>query len=154
MGRFDPDYLLPHNLARHVLTEGEIGLPKATALAGRLGAIRSDLTVEGHVMDLTKSEMDDRISKRLGEADLILDAAASVPVSRFLNDHPSGATRACVFFNPSGTAVVLALESADRSFDLRSLDAAYYRRILRTPELSELLRASAGAFRMPELVVP
>jgi hypothetical protein len=46
-GRFiwtvvDDDYLLPHNLARHALFSGEVGAPKAFALARTLGGLLNE----------------------------------------------------------------------------------------------------------------
>ena len=75
----------------------------------------------------------------------MIDAAASVPVARFLCDQEGAARRASIFFNPAGTSVVLVMESADRSLDLRMLEAAYYGGILRLPELHDHLAQSADA---------
>ena len=39
----DPDYLLPHNLARHNLVVIDVGMPKALGLAERINALRADV---------------------------------------------------------------------------------------------------------------
>ena len=142
----DPDFLLPHNLARHDLSAADVGLPKAIALANRLRLLRSDLTADAIVADVLKAaELRDAIVGAISSADLVIDAAASVPVGRFLCDQEGAARRTSIFFNPAGTAVVLLMESADRKVDLRALEAAYYGAILQLPELHDHLSQSADA---------
>jgi ThiF family len=81
----DADYLLPHNLARHNLSAMDVGLPKALGLAHRLGHLRTDLAADAIVADvLNLAEHRDAIAGAVRSADLVIDAAASVPVARFL----------------------------------------------------------------------
>lgn len=142
----DPDYLLPHNLARHDLTTNDVGAPKAMALAHRLMQLRSDVRADAIVADALKpGNRAEDISAALQSADLAIDAAASVPVARFLSDHPSGARRVSIFFNPSGTAVVMLMESRDRSTNLRLLEADYYGDVLSAPALEDHLSQSIDA---------
>jgi ThiF family/Prokaryotic homologs of the JAB domain len=140
----DPDYLLPHNLARHDLSAMDVGLPKAIGLAHKLGHLRTDLAADAVVADvLNPAEHQEAIASAIRSADLVIDAAASVPVARFLCDREGAGRRASIFFNPAGTSVVLLIESADRSIDLRMLEAAYYGGIMRWPELHDHLSQSA-----------
>jgi len=142
----DPDYLLPHNLARHDLTVIDVGIPKALALANRIIALRADVRAGAIVADvLNPAERREEIADALASADLMIDAAASVPVARFLSDQPGEARRASVFFNPAGTSAVLLVESRDRTVNLRILEATYYGDILRIPELEDHLSQSAEA---------
>src|SRR5262249_18628862 len=94
---------------------------------------------------LNPAEHRDAIAGVIRSADLVIDAAASVPVARFLCDQEGPARRASIFFNPAGTSVVLLMESADRTIDLRMLEAAYYGDIVRVPELHDHLSQSADA---------
>jgi Prokaryotic homologs of the JAB domain len=138
--------LLPHNLARHDLSAIDVGLPKAIGLAHRLGNLRTDLAADAIVADvLNPAAHRDAIVGAIRSADLVIDAAASVPVARFLCDEEGAARRASIFFNPAGTSAVLLMESADRSIDLRMLEAAYYGDIVRLPELHDHLSQSADA---------
>jgi hypothetical protein len=140
----DSDYLLPHNLARHDLGVSDVGMPKALALANRIRALRTDVHADAIVADmLHPAEHDAAIATAVMSADLIIDAAASVPVARFLSDQPGDARLASVFFNPAGTSAVLLVESHDRTVNLRMLEAAYYGDILRVPELQDHLSQSA-----------
>jgi len=142
----DPDYLLPHNLARHDLGVSDIGLPKAVSLVNRIRGLRTDAQAEAMVADvLNPGHQREAIAAAIQNSDPAIDAAASVPVARFLSDHDGPARRASVFFNPSGTAAVMLMERRDRKVDLRMLEAAYYGDILRLPELGDHLSQSADA---------
>lgn len=142
----DPDYLLPHNLARHDLSVMDVGLPKARALANRISGLRADVRADAIVADvLNPGEHQETIATVLACADLIIDAAASVPVARFISDQPGDTRRASAFFNPAGNSAVLLVESRDRTVTLRTLEAAYYGDILRLPELEDHLSQSAEA---------
>lgn len=144
----DGDFLLPHNQARHSLTTVNVGGPKAPQLAARLRDLRTDIEVVPIVADVTgQGSQQTAISQALTEADLIIDASASVPVARFLNDHEGDARRVSVFFNPAGTAVVMLVEDSARDVDLRSLEASYYGEILLTKGLDNHLLESSGAIR-------
>ena len=100
----------------------DVGLPKAIALANRLRHLRTDLVSDAIVADvLNPAEHRDAIAGAIKSADLVIDAAASVPVARFLCDQEGAARRASIFFNPAGTSVVLLMESSDRT--RRSSDA-------------------------------
>jgi Prokaryotic E2 family A/ThiF family/Prokaryotic homologs of the JAB domain len=142
----DPDYLLPHNLARHTLPAFDVGMHKSIALANHLTRIRADLAVQPLVADvLSPGDQGLAIDAAINAADLLIDAAASVPVARLLSDHPGKARRMSMFFNPAGTASIMLVESGDRSVDLRMLEATYYGEILRQPELNDHLSQSAEA---------
>lgn len=146
-GRFswtivDNDYLLPHNLARHALLTDEVGAPKALALARQMGWLLNEsfTAVAG---DVTKPDAE--LVKELAKAEIIIDASASVAVSRHLADlENANGRRLCVFFNPDGTAVVLLAENIDRSITLRDLEAQYHRLIQTDPALEDHLRAGPG----------
>lgn len=131
----DDDELLPHNLSRHDLTRQHLGLPKAPCLANRLLAIRGDAAPVAIVENVLSGSMSQGLSEALESADLILDASASVPVSRSLSDRPGAARRMCAFFTPDGGAAVLMLEAADRSTTLRGAEAVYLHEALTNPAL-------------------
>lgn len=154
----DDDTLLPHNLARHTLTSREVPGSKAAGVGRRLKFIRPELDVaviDGNFL----SELPPDATSLLQDGDLILDASASVAVGRQLSDHPGNARRMSIFFNPTGTAVVLLAEDQDRQIDLRALEAIYHRAIQTNPALqhhlvdSETIRYT-GACRMLTSRIP
>ena len=143
-GRFqwtviDDDRVLPHNLARHIARNEQISRHKATILADYLNSI---LIGEAAVAQplvanfLAGGERGAAIEEALAEADLIIDAAASVVVGRSLSDHKASARRLSTFFNPSGEAAILLAEPVDRALTLRDLEAQYLGLVVRTDGLA------------------
>jgi hypothetical protein len=153
-GRFtwtviDDDRLLPHNLARHSLEFRHQGQRKALALAQQIDRLRprAEASARHIICDLTlPGEHEAALNEALNEADIIIDASASVAAERFIADHGAKARRASVFFNPAGEAVVVLAEPSDRRLTLRDLEAQYYRAVLRQPELEQHLAATGERF--------
>lgn len=152
-GRFswvliDDDVLLPHNLARHALSGWAVGHSKAVALSLQIKSTICSCEASGVVADvMDPGEQADNVREALKVADIIFDASASVPVSRYLCDLPAKARRISFFLNPAGTAVVLMVEDAERAIDLRTIEANFYARILDDPTLADILAVSPA--RLP-----
>jgi Prokaryotic E2 family A/ThiF family/Prokaryotic homologs of the JAB domain len=145
-GRFawtiiDDDRLLPHNLARHVSINSDVSRPKAAIVADHLnGIIAGRKVAEAIPANLfDPGEGGAAVERALSEADIIIDATASLVAARNLSDHPSKARRMSAFFNPSGEAAVLFAEPEDRAVKLRDLEAQYLALLLRTPRLADHL---------------
>jgi hypothetical protein len=153
-GRFnwsvvDGDVVLPHNLARHGLLNEALAAPKATALAAQLSHFLAE-PVKAFPCDVMHASpyLEKDLTAALAEAELIIDASASVAASRYLSDLPNAkARRVCTFFNPSGTSVVLLVEDQERSITLRDLEAQYHRLIQTEPTLSNHLQADSQGIR-------
>lgn len=146
----DHDKLLPHNLARHALTGFEVGFPKAKALAHIANqTVYGDPIASPIVADvLAPMEQAEAVRGALAEAEVILDASASVPVARYLaRDVDSAARRVSLFLNPSGTAGVMLREDAGRESPLDWLEMLYYRALLHDPRLRNHLRQPPGRLR-------
>lgn len=147
----DKDALFPHNLARHVLRRPNLGHHKAVSLSTEICL----LTMDGGAAQPIVTDIlapDGENSKLLDAAfagsDVILDCSASIAVARHLCDlKQSNSRRISIFFNPAGTAVALLVEPASRSISLRSLEAQYYRLVMRSPELAQHLTEEVGGFR-------
>ena len=81
---------------------------------------------------------DDSVCMAFGQADIILDASASIAVERHLAlDVQSDAQRISCFLNPQGTATIMLLEGADRSARLDLLEMQYYRELLKNEKYSD-----------------
>ncbi|MBT9293090.1 ThiF family adenylyltransferase [Prosthecodimorpha staleyi] len=155
-GRFrwtivDDDRLLPHNLARHTLQAIDIGRPKAQALAARLNAIFSPderlVAPTALVCNvLHPGDKADVLRAAFADADVVIDASASVAAARSIADQYGAARRASAFFNPSGEAAVVLVEDHARSITLRDVEAQYYRAVLREPALEKHFTAIADRF--------
>lgn len=145
----DQDFLMPHNLARHALLNSDAGAPKAFALARRLGALL-DESFAAFLCDVMSpgENTAQELAARFSEAELIIDASASVAVSRYLADmSDTAARRLCAFFNPAGNSVVLLAEDRDRSITLRDLEAQYHGFLLSDPRLANHLKIDRPGFR-------
>jgi hypothetical protein len=145
-GRFtwtviDDDRLLPHNLARHVSHSSDLSRPKAAIVADHLNEIMAGGSVAQSVPAnlFDPGEGGAAVARALTQADIIIDATASLVAARKLSDYSSKARRMSAFFNPSGEAAVLLVEPEDRTVTLRDLEAQYLGLILRTPRLADHL---------------
>ena len=139
----DRDRLLPHNVARHALSDFGIGYHKAPVLATLANRLTDDENVfEAIVADVLVPGPDRAaIDAHLRNADLILDLAASLSVSRYLAHEAVGlAKRVSLFLNPVGSDLVMLAEDEQRLVRLDMLEMQYYRAILREPRLREHLR--------------
>jgi integrative and conjugative element protein (TIGR02256 family) len=139
----DDDFLLPHNLARHTLTEDAIAKRKADQVAARLAAIIPTLKVRGLAQRLY-SPLSSELENELNEADLILDFTASLGASRLISDCQVGGRRACAFFNPNGDGAAILVESQTKHNDINILEARYYSALLQTPEIFDHLKTPTG----------
>ena len=119
----DPDHLMPHNLARHALSAEYVGVPKAIALAeeivGLLGPDAASSTVDD-VRLLGES------APQLLEANMVIDASASVPCARWLACKSlHTAPTSSIFLNPSGQDLVVLREGTGRTPPLDHLEIHY-----------------------------
>jgi Prokaryotic E2 family A/Prokaryotic homologs of the JAB domain len=145
-GVIDGDYLLPHNIPKHILPATAVGCSKAGGFAksldNTLGFLEQTTYLVADVLSVdaaTKAA----VQTMLGRADIIMDASASIAVSRFLSSTPeTAARRVSFFFNSEGTDAVLQIEPANRSCSLRELEAQHYAMTAEDPDLDGHLRAS------------
>lgn len=134
----DHDYFWPHNIARHVLTSSDIGYAKVKSLEKTAHLIQSDSDLVAIAADIFNES--DAVCTAFDQADIILDASASISVERHLAlDVQSDAQRISCFLNPQGTATIMLLESADRSARLDLLEMQYYRELLKDKKYSDHL---------------
>lgn len=119
----DPDYLLPHNLSRHALQARHVGAAKADALAHEIRHLLGHDAATA-VVDAIEA---DSASSALVEADLVVDASASVPVARWLALEASHASRTVsVFLNPRGTDLVILKEGDGRKPRLDQVEMSFH----------------------------
>ena len=147
----DNDILLPHNLARHTLSDVWVGYPKAWGL--QLSArtiIAGNEMAKGMMNDVLKPYPDDTEMKAaFGQAQLILDTSASVAVARHLAlDVDSAARRVSFFLSPSGRDLVMLAEPASREMKLDFMEMQYYRHLLYSENLATHLLTADGCYVM------
>ena len=141
----DPDILYPHNLARHCLGQTSIGRNKAEEMKDHANSLFSngeEAVTKAITSSVFAPRAQEEITAAIKEASLVVDCSASVAVGRYLSHELAGNTRAVSFFmNPSGTALIMLLENADRSITLDTLEMQYYRLLTQRPELHNHLEA-------------
>jgi integrative and conjugative element protein (TIGR02256 family) len=145
----DDDHLLPHNLARHTLGRPEVGAMKAEALAAQVAHILGDRdAARGLACNvLFPGEAASELETAISDAEVVIDASASVAVGRKLSDADGTARRASVFLNPAGTAAVLLSEDVARGIRLDALEGQYYRLLLLEPAMATHLSPPPGGLR-------
>lgn len=132
----DSDYFWPHNIARHILTDKDIGQAKVKALENFASSIQVDSDIVAINEDIfSKNES---VLSALTSADVIVDASASIAVERYLAlDIESKARQVSCFLNPKGTATILLLKSTDGTDRLDLLEMQYYREIISNEKYSD-----------------
>lgn len=146
----DKDDLLPHNLARHSLSGGYVGISKALGVAFSLNQLYEDKdSAKGIVADaLSPGSKAKILEEALASADLILDASASISLSRHLVHRVSSpARRVSVFMNPQGSDLVLLAEDKERNLTLDALEVQYYRATATDPRLSGHFKPNGSRLR-------
>ncbi|WP_386630391.1 ThiF family adenylyltransferase [Sulfitobacter geojensis] len=135
----DDDQLLPHNLARHVLTSKSVSHLKTTALAKLIEDISPNYLVEqiNSKLDLSAPESD--ASQAVASASVVFDFSASVGASRDLSDCTNRGRGVSAYFNPLGNAYVVLVEDDARQCDLADLEAEYYAQVAQQHHLASHL---------------
>jgi proteasome lid subunit RPN8/RPN11 len=120
----DPDHLMPHNLARHALSQKYVGWAKVDAMAAEIVAM---LGAGAAVPVFGRIDRGGDGNKALSGAQLVIDASASVPVARWLATASNHQARTVsVFLNPSGTDLVILWEGLAREPRLDHVEMSYY----------------------------
>lgn len=127
----DKDHIRPHNLARHVAYSQHIGAMKALVVselndaathgASKVTAIPAD------AYDLSQ----ELVRKALTEAQFVVDASTTLEYPRLISTKEEAARHVSVFITPNGSSAVLLAEDKLRNLRLRTLEAQYYRALIR-----------------------
>jgi hypothetical protein len=125
----DNDRFWPHNLARHILDAQDVGQYKADALVRQSRNIIFDDDSESIPEDIFHGGV--KMQETLQNANLIIDASASIAVERYLAlDIATSARKVSCFLNPSGTATIMLVEDTGSQVRLDLLEMQYYRSLL------------------------
>ena len=141
----DKDTVLPHNVPRHRLGASAVGVWKIAATKFMSDDETPYNAVEhAFLADAQEVAGTNDMLAAYRDADLILDASTSIAVARFLGrDLDSSARRGSLFLSPNGRDAVMLMEDAERSVTLDSLEAQYYRAVLRDERLVDHIRREA-----------
>ena len=125
----DPDFLNPHNLARHVGYDHMLGWSKVEVLKSLTSEIYpsndAHCAVQCSIID-----NNNEIKNALKMASLLVDVTASINVPRELSLRDDIPRVASLFLTPAGNNCVLLMEDSDRHIRASDIEAQYYRAIL------------------------
>lgn len=127
----DKDHVKPHNLVRHIAFSQHVGELKCEAVSELCAAATEGAAtvtaVRGDACDVTVPA----IKKALSAGSLVVDASAALEYPRQASSQDELPRHATVFVTPSGNGSVLMFEDQARSMRLRTLEAQYYRTLIR-----------------------
>lgn len=153
----DPDYLMPHNLGRHALQARHAGAAKAGALAHEIRGLLGP-TAATAIVDSVDAKAS---APSLVDADLVIDASASVPVARWLALEGGHTARTVsAFLNPRGDDLVILKEGQGRAPRLDQVEMSFHwllatdRRLDGHFDLTPEGLHPSGGCRTPSLRIP
>lgn len=142
----DEDHIKPHNLVRHIAFSQHVGELKCEVVSELCGAATEGaaavIAVHGDACDAGVPT----VMEALNAGSLVVDASAALEYPRqasFRDELPRHVT---VFVTPSGNASVLMLEDKARSKRLRTLEAQYYRALIREVWGERHLEGNLGTY--------
>jgi hypothetical protein len=142
----DKDHVKPHNLVRHTAFSQHVGEPKCDVVS-QLSAAATDgaATVTAIWGDACDTGVP-AVTDSLKASSLVVDASAALDYPREASFHDEMPRHASVFVTPSGNGSVLMLEDSARSLRLRTLEAQYYRALIREVWGAQHLEANLGTY--------
>lgn len=142
----DKDHVKPHNLVRHTAFSQHVGEPKcdvvselcvaATDGAAPVAAVRGDASDVGA----------SAVKEALVAGTLVVDASAALEYPRQASFQDALPRHVTVFVTPAGNGAVLMLEDKARSMRLRTLEAQYYRAVIRQAWGERHLEGNLGTY--------
>lgn len=127
----DKDHIKPHNLSRHIALSCHIGEMKAHIVADLHDATMDKASSILAIAEDACDTQNEAVSKALQAASLIVDASTTLEYPRLASTIEHIGRHASVFVTPNGKSAVLLAEDIDRRIRLRSLEAQYYRALIR-----------------------
>jgi hypothetical protein len=157
----DPDYLRPHNLARHTALAHHVGMYKAHIATDLSGQIFAGQPAINHGIDGRADDTDlPAIAGALDTCDLVVDVTTDLGVPRLIASRSSVKRAISAFITPSGTDAVMLVEDAQRAVRLDTLEGQYYRWVISEAWGADHLAGPRGNLttgagcREPSAVIP
>ena len=144
----DDDYLLPHNVSKHVLGAPYIGHPKTAALSNEFAQVfnlpnKIKPFDENYMLEHSKD-----LTTSLKEAEFIIDASTSIAVARKLAlENEFRARKISIFLSPSGSSSIYMIEDEEKNTPIDSIEAQYYQWIISDPIATDHLALKHGTIR-------
>jgi integrative and conjugative element protein (TIGR02256 family) len=142
----DKDHVKPHNLVRHTAFSQHVGELKCDVVSELCGAATDGAAtvtaVRGDACDPGESP----VKEALRAGALVVDASAALEYPRQASFQDALPRHVTVFVTPSGNGAVLMFEDRTRSIRLRTLEAQYYRAVIRQAWGDRHLEGNLGTY--------
>lgn len=141
----DPDHIKPHNLARHLAFNENVGQSKAMVVRHLVNAA---VELPRVFKDVVANACDDKpeVNELFKSADLVVDCSTTLEFPRRASLTEHAARHVSAFVTPSGNGSVLLAEDRARGRKLSTLEAQYYRAIINTDWGVSHLKKHAGKY--------
>ena len=159
----DKDILLPHNLARHELQAPMLGYTKSSSVAWLIRHLHEQESIAKSIVCdvLSPGDCQNELANAIAEAELIIDASASVAVGRWLSHNTDRSCPAVsLFFNPEGCDLVALSEGREQRRQLDHIEMDYYTEVTTHERLTSHLALPPAAIlhgtscREPSVQIP
>lgn len=142
----DNDHIRPHNLSRHPAGLAHIGLMKVLAAEDiQMQALGTSNVITPIQEDACNFD-NKAILSALQNAELIVDVSTTLQYPRLASTVDGIARHVSVFVTPNGKSAVLLVEDGKREIRLRSLEAQYYRALIREAWGASHLNGNSATF--------
>lgn len=142
----DKDHVKPHNLVRHAAFSLHVGELKCDVVSELCGAATDGAAtvtaVRGDACGVDVSAVKDA----LNAGALVVDASAALEYPRQASFQDALPRHVTVFVTPAGNGAVLMFEDKARSMRLRTLEAQYYRALIRQAWGERHLEGNLGTY--------
>ena len=142
----DKDHVKPHNLVRHMAFSQHVGELKCDVVSELCGAATEGAAnvtaVKGDACDGGVPA----INEALNSGSLVVDASAALEYPRQASFQDALPRHVTVFVTPAGNGAVLMFEDRARAMRLRTLEAQYYRAVIRQAWGERHLEGNLGTY--------
>lgn len=142
----DKDHVKPHNLVRHIAFSQHVGELKSDVVSALCAAATESAAavtaVSGDAVDAGVPA----VKEALTTGTLVVDASAALEYPRKASFQEEMPRHVSVFVTPSGNGSVLMFEDKARSMRLRTLEAQYYRVLIREAWGEKHLEGNLGTY--------
>ena len=142
----DKDHVKPHNLVRHIAFSQHVGELKCDAVSELCGAATEGAATVTAVRGDACDAGVPAVMEALKAGSLVVDTSAALEYPRQASFQEELPRHVTVFVTPSGNGSVLMFEDKARSMRLRTLEAQYYRALIREAWGERHLEGNLGTY--------
>lgn len=142
----DKDHVKPHNLVRHLAFSHHVGELKCDVVSELCGMATDGAAAVTAVRGDACDACIPAVKVALNAGSLVVDASAALEYPRQASFQDALPRHVTVFVTPAGNGAVLMFEDKARSLRLRTLEAQYYRALIRQAWGERHLEGNLGTY--------